>query len=82
MVGYLDFVHLAPAILGAVAFAMGLGLTHRQMYLKPLPWLSHSCGVITNIFLWPRISLWGRGGPAMKTRRFTNGLPLFAMSVP
>lgn len=32
VVGYVDFGHLAPAILGAIAFAMGLVLTHRQMH--------------------------------------------------
>ena len=32
VVGYNDFVHLAPACLGALLFAMGIGLTFRQMY--------------------------------------------------
>lgn len=32
VVGYVDFSHLAPAILGAIAFATGLVLTHRTMY--------------------------------------------------
>jgi hypothetical protein len=36
VVGYVDFGHLAPAILGAIAFAIGLVLTHRQMH-SPIP---------------------------------------------
>ena len=32
VVGYTDFVHLAPAYLGAGLFATGIGLTFRRMY--------------------------------------------------
>lgn len=36
IVGYVDFVHLAPAVLGLVIFLVGLALTHEGMSGTPL----------------------------------------------
>jgi hypothetical protein len=33
-VGYVDLVHLGPAVFGAITYTVGLGLTYRAM-LKP-----------------------------------------------
>jgi hypothetical protein len=36
-IGYIDFVHLAPACLGAALFAVGIVLTFRRMYWSTSP---------------------------------------------
>jgi hypothetical protein len=39
VVGYNDLIHLAPAMLGAMIFTVGLVLTYRPMCSKTMPFV-------------------------------------------